>query len=373
MSVDSVQFVSLMSGLPWGGCEELWSRTAHVLLARDIDVSVLSKKWKHTPAQIRSLADKGVRVGHYRDGLPNRIRSGLIRRGIRARWPFRYLWQSDVTVVSLGTFADVRWYLPAADELLHGRSRFIVLVHAAPPLPESLSDSEKIFLGRFYLSAEKVFFVADANRSVAEQMLGFKIPGSELINNPFRVPMMSPPNWPDSTSLRLVCPARIDLPVKGQDVLLRALAKNWSDRDFELLFYGAGPDVEKLGSLIRENGFEGRAWFAGFAHDVGEIYKDAHAMVLTSHSEGMPIVCVEAALSARPGLVTDVGDSKRAFRDGAAGFVAESPEVDAVVEALERLWESREQLRQMGQVAYEDALRNFSEDGVEKLIRQIGV
>ncbi len=125
--------------------------------------------------------------------------------------------------------------------------------------------------------------------------------------------------------------------------------------------------------LVRECGLEGKLKFAGFSGNVDEIFANAHALVLPSRYEGMPMVCVEAALCARPGMITDVGDSTRYFREGVSGFVAPHCDEKSVEEALERLWESRTRLEEMGKVARHEATRDFLDDGVGKLLNAIGV
>jgi glycosyltransferase involved in cell wall biosynthesis len=368
-----VQFISLMSGVPWGGSEDLWRAAAERLLGESVRVSIVAKKWDAIPDKMRSLIARGAGLVRYREGFEDRVRSGLIRRGIRARAPFRLLKDADISVVSLGSFADARWYLPITDELLNDGHRFIAVFHNAPPLPEELSDVDREFLRRFYSSAERVFFVAEKNREVAEEMLGAVLPSAELINNPVNLSHTGPRPFPDQSVLRLVCVGRLDFSAKGQDVLVRALARNWKSRDFELLFFGAGDDEARLNELIRENELEGKVGIAGFTDSVDEIYRDAHALVLPSRYEGMPIVCVEAALSGRPAMITDVGDSKRCFLEGVSGFVAEECSEEAVADAMERLWNSRDRLAEMGGAAHADVMRNFSEDGVGKLLRAIGV
>jgi glycosyltransferase involved in cell wall biosynthesis len=370
---ENVQFISLMSGEPWGGSEELWFRSAERLLDGGIKVRILSKKWDVVPEKISRLTERGADLRRYDEGYSERIRSGLIRRGIRARGPFRYLRDSDMTVVSLGSFADARWYLPITDELIKDGHPFITVFHNAPHEPEKLSEADRDFLWRFYSSANRVFYVAERNRRVAEQMLGRTLPAAELINNPVNLSSLSGKPFPISETLRLVCVGRLDFSAKGQDVLIRAMSRNWRNRDFELQFHGAGPDEEHLVRLVRECGLEGKLKFAGFSGNVDEIFANAHAVVLPSRYEGMPMVCVEAALCARPGMITDVGDSTRYFREGVSGFVAPHCDEKSVEEALERLWESRTRLEEMGKVARHEATRDFLDDGVGKLLNAIGV
>ena len=50
-------FTSLNDHVSWGGSEELWSKTA-LLLLNDFDVTILVKKWNPEAKQIKELRDK---------------------------------------------------------------------------------------------------------------------------------------------------------------------------------------------------------------------------------------------------------------------------------------------------------------------------
>lgn len=368
-----VQFVSLMAGVPWGGSEELWHAAAERLLDAGVEVTVVSKKWDVIPDKIEALVARGARLRRYDQGFWNRVRSGLLRRGVRAFGPFKLLAEADATVVSLGTFADARWFPLLMDELLGNRHTYVTVFHNSPHEPEPIPESDRQFLRRFFSSSEMNFYVAEKNRRIGEEMMGCGLEKAALINNPMNIGGREAKPFPESEKLRLVCVGRIDFSAKAQDMLVRAMARNWKDRDFELFFFGEGEDVSRLDELIVANGLSGKLRIAGFTSDVDGIYRDAHALVLPSRFEGMPIVCVEAALSGRPAMITDAGDSKRCFREGVSGFVADECSEDAVADALERLWEARGRLREMGVAAHEDAKREFSEDGVAKMLASIGV
>lgn len=368
-----VQFVSMMSGVPWGGSEELWAAAAEKLLDRGIRVSILSKKWDVIPQKIAALVSRGATLRRYDEGFGFRFRSALIRRGLRAFGPFKLLVDADVTIASLGSFPDARWYLPITDEILNDGHDFVAVVQAAPQNPEKLSDIDKQFLFNFYSSANKTFFVAEHNRKTSEESLGRSLHSTEIVNNPVNLTNLEIKPFKESETLKLACVGRLHFFAKGQDVLVRALGRGWRDRDFELLFFGAGPDETRLNEMIREAGLEGKVRIVGFSNDVDKIFADAHALVLPSQFEGTPLVCVEAALSGRAAMVTDVGDSKRCFLEGVSGFIAKECSEDAIANAMERLWQARGRLKEMGRIAHEDAKINFSEDGADKLLRAIGV
>lgn len=72
---------------------------------------------------------------------------------------------------------------------------------------------------------------------------------------------------------------------------------------------------------------------------------------MPSRFEGLPLAMVEAMLCARTVVATDVAGHSEVIEDGLTGFLAASPTVPALLEALERLWVKRAEVEEMGQVA----------------------
>src|SRR5436190_14531843 len=57
-----ILFISTMFGNPWGGSEELWSRTALELATQGISVSANVHKWSPPHPRTHKLIDDGVEV-----------------------------------------------------------------------------------------------------------------------------------------------------------------------------------------------------------------------------------------------------------------------------------------------------------------------
>ena len=65
----------------------------------------------------------------------------------------------------------------------------------------------------------------------------------------------------------------------------------------------------------------------------------------------MPLSVVEAMLCGRPCIVTDVAGNRELIRDNVNGFLAKAPTVELLDEAMNRAWENRHRLREMGEAA----------------------
>jgi len=91
--------------------------------------------------------------------------------------------------------------------------------------------------------------------------------------------------------------------------------------------------------------------FAGHTHDLAAVWRTHHGLVLPSRLEGTPLALYEAMLCHRLAIVTDVGGNAELIEDNVSGFVAATPSVAALDEALERAWARRAEWRELGLAA----------------------
>jgi len=199
--------------------------------------------------------------------------------------------------------------------------------------------------------ARACFFVSQANLELCERQIAERLPHAEVARNPFQVPWSQSPSWPSDAhgGLRVACLGRLEPSSKGQDLLLQVLAlPKWKERSLHVNFYGKGYAADSVKSLARFLGVDTKVEFCGFAGDVEKIWREHQLLVLPSRYEGLPLALVEAMLCHRPAVVTNVGGSAEVVEDGVTGFLAPTPTVGDLDRAMERAWERRGELRQMG-------------------------
>jgi glycosyltransferase involved in cell wall biosynthesis len=76
-------------------------------------------------------------------------------------------------------------------------------------------------------------------------------------------------------------------------------------------------------------------------------------------------------LCGRPCIATDVGGNRELIRDGINGFLAKAPTVELLDEAMNRAWDNRGRLKQMGETAASDVRQWVSKDPAEDFVREL--
>ena len=129
------------------------------------------------------------------------------------------------------------------------------------------------------------------------------------------------------------------IPVKGCDVFLRALAQlpgeGWS-----ATVIGDGSERSSLEGLASELGLGERLRFEGALPDAARLFSAFDLFVLSSRSEGTPMVLLEAMGAGTPVVVTAVGGVRDMVRAPREGWVVPADRPDALSQALLEALES---------------------------------
>jgi glycosyltransferase involved in cell wall biosynthesis len=228
-------------------------------------------------------------------------------------------------------------------------------------------------LAESYEGASGAYFVSQANLDLSRREFATPLRRARVIRNPFNVRYDARSAWPGdfSEGLLLACVGRLDVVTKGQDLVLEVLAlPHWRERKVRMSLVGKGVNervLRRRAEHLKLVGVE----FMGYQNDIEEIWSRHHALVLPSRQEGMPLTLVEAMLCGRAGIVTDVGGNRELVRDGVNGFLAKAPTVELLDEAMNRAWESRGRLREMGCTAASDVRQWVSADPSEDFVREL--
>ena len=126
---------------------------------------------------------------------------------------------------------------------------------------------------------------------------------------------------------------------KAYDVLLRA-ARELTDRSlrFHLVIAGecANPLGDTLRQLSRDLGTDQRVTFLGLRSDVVRIINNLDVFVLSSHTEGFSIACIEAMACGVPVIATRSGGPEEIL-EGEAGILVPTGDPEAIADAIGRI------------------------------------
>src|SRR5687768_15960386 len=330
----------------WGGSEELWSQAVTCLAASGHSLSVFKTGVDKSHPRIKDLRSLPCAVHDLRElPLPRRwvILTHFLFLSLHL-----LMRRPNLVVISQGDNYDGLHfaYLCRKLKLPYTLISQKATDHFWPP------DESRAYRRETYGAAVKCFFVSQHNLSLTEDQNGGPLPNAAIVRNPYLVNADQALPWPggEDSGLRLACVARLYLLDKGQDILLRVLAREkWKTRAVHVSFFGQGFNREGLIDLARRLGVR-KVSFEGQTNDVAGIWKNHHALILPSRTEGLPLSLVEAMMSGRPASVITVGGNAEVIEDRVIGFMVALAE-DSIDEALEEAWQRSRDLRKTGDLA----------------------
>jgi glycosyltransferase involved in cell wall biosynthesis len=140
------------------------------------------------------------------------------------------------------------------------------------------------------------------------------------------------------------------VPVKNIDLQIEALAK-LNNKNIQLLIAGDGPAKDNLKNLVAKYNLTDQVDFVGWLDNLGQYYKTADCLLLTSDSEGYGMVAAEAVAANLPVIMTDVGVAGELVVDEVNGFVIPINDQQALIQKMSLLIKDKNLLNQFSQNA----------------------
>ena len=172
-----------------------------------------------------------------------------------------------------------------------------------------------------------------------------------------------PAAGPEPAAPTLVWVGRID-PLKDLETLIRAAAiVRQTLPDFRLRMFGGVPVgneayAERCQALLDRLDLGANVRFEGRIPVIRDAYAAASVVVLSSTSEGFPYTVIEAMMSGRATVSTDVGGVAEAV--GNAGLIVPPRDPDALAEACVTLLKDDQRRYSLSQAARARALKYFT-------------
>ena len=137
---------------------------------------------------------------------------------------------------------------------------------------------------------------------------------------------------------------------KGFDVFVDAAAAAAAKHpEVGWILFGEGPLRPQLMQQIAERNLERQFVLAGFRSDLGRLLPQADLLVLSSYTEGMPVIVLEALAAGVPVVATAVGGVPEVIQDGEQGYLVSSGDDQALAVAIGRLVADATLRRRLGE------------------------
>lgn len=150
---------------------------------------------------------------------------------------------------------------------------------------------------------------------------------------------IEPQKFPDPKPMqdgprRLVAIGRL-VEQKGQLAVIKALAL--TQADIHLTLIGDGEMRGVIEDAIATHNLQDRVTLTGWLDEAGVNAElaAAHALVMPSFAEGLPMVVMEAMAAARPVIATYIAGTPELVQDGTHGWLVPAGDVDALADAME--------------------------------------
>ncbi len=332
----------------WGGSEELWARSVPFLMASGNQVTVCKRTINTEHPEFRKLAAAGVK-------LHALTRPGELPDDKQAELSWREFIKEgavSLAVISQGMNFDGLGfgYICLTENIPYA----MISQKAVETFWPDYKD--RVAMRNVYLNAEKAYFVSRHNLKLTEEQFGIRFQHAEIVSNPVRFERFPRP-YPDAgKGYRLACIGRFFIIDKGQDILIRILARDkWRSRPLSVSFIGSGIDRNGLVELARLLKVD-RVEFIEQNNDLETLWENYHGLILPSRFEGTPLVLLEAMALGRMSIVSTAGGNPELITEGESGFLGH-PDEEGMDEAMERAWAVRDTWQQMGIAACEAVKR----------------
>lgn len=150
--------------------------------------------------------------------------------------------------------------------------------------------------------------------------------------------------------------------VKNHTFLLQACSRlRRCGMRFRCIIVGDGPDRKKLATLIRQLGIEDLVTLAGHVphSKIGAYYELADLVVLTSHSEGIPLVLMEAMARGKVVLAPAITGIPELVIDGQTGFLFRPGSLEEFVWRVQQILGAFDKLGPVRSAAQAHVRENF--------------
>ena len=171
----------------------------------------------------------------------------------------------------------------------------------------------------------------------------------------------------EPTDIVIGCVGRLH-PVKGQEFLIEAMKDVVHYHpEAKLLLVGDGNLTQDLQAQVIANRLESKVVFTGYREDVPELLPIVDIIVVPSLFEAFGITIAEAMAVGLPVISSDTSGGRELVVHEQTGLIVPRGDVPALVRAIRRLLDHREERLEMGRRGYQRVRKEFT---VERMALQ---
>lgn len=127
---------------------------------------------------------------------------------------------------------------------------------------------------------------------------------------------------------------------------------------------GDGSEREPILAEIERRGLQAHFTLPGATSDPAAWHQRFDFLLLTSHSEAMPLTILEANACGAPAVATDVGGVRDVILQGETGFYSPAGEAEPLTQYLLQLIRDPALRQRMGETARQRAIQEYSLEGM---------
>jgi len=304
------------------------------------------------------IIDKNIRIYHYkkREGVEYSL---IIRTS-------RILKKEAADIIHTRNFAALLYGAAAAH--LAGIHGVVADIRGCIPADQGLKSKKLSFLvSKFVAVSQGVKRLLANDYKIDEHKIKTIYNGVDFRhfrNSPekakYRAQIgLAPADWVIGSVGRLE-------PVKDYPTLLKAIAPLIQQHPpMKLILVGDGSQGPALKQLAQSLEITTNVKFLGYQQNILPFLKCMDVFALTSISEGLSNVLLEAMACSLPIVATDVGGNPEIVVEGESGFLVASGAVPALTEKIELLFRQPDLAKRMGQTGLQIVEQQFS---IEKMV-----
>ncbi|WOH36628.1 glycosyltransferase family 4 protein [Thalassotalea fonticola] len=266
-----------------------------------------------------------------------------------------YIAVKDADVVHIHSPHVLKFLVPILPLLIS--KKIIYTRHGAHPFNQRLWLIVHRFCQKYI---DHITFVSEEGKQIFTDNHGWHSKNKSVIDNAVRLPRIIK-RQQNNKQISLGSVGRM-VDLKNQICLLEALTKLSMEelQHINLHFFGDGPCMGKLKTYQQQHLADCSIYFHGSVADRQKIYSSFDVLVVTSETEGLSLVIIEAMASECCVIATNVGGNPLLVSDNETGWLFEYNDSTRLANLIKRCLEDNNDVKAFAQKSKQKISEQFS-------------